>query len=137
MIRDIGRLVLSGQGYQILLASNGCEALEVYRRERDHIDLVILDLMMPQLSGLDTFRKLLQIDPEVRVLFASGCSSDELPEAELSQSRGYITKPFQIEELALAVRMALEPSPVSVDGPASEGPAPGHQWSGKISPSSR
>ena len=78
MIRNLGRTILQRYGYHVLLAEDGQEALEIYRREQSSIDLVILDLTMPRLSGRDTLRQLLQIDPDVRVLFSSGYSAEQI-----------------------------------------------------------
>src|SRR5439155_15899441 len=85
MIRNLGRNILQSYGYRVLLAEEGAKAVEIYRRERGQIDLVILDLTMPGLSGRDAYQQLLQIDPEVRVLFASGYAADEV--AQLPKER--------------------------------------------------
>jgi len=74
MIRQLGTLILERHGYEVLLAGDGVEALQVYCENRGKIDLVILDLTMPRLSGRDTFRRLVEMDPGVRVLFSSGYS---------------------------------------------------------------
>src|SRR5262249_32890833 len=63
VIRNVGRAILQRRGYQVLLAADGQEAIEVYLRERGRIGLILLDLTMPKLSGRDTLRQLRQIDP--------------------------------------------------------------------------
>jgi PAS domain S-box-containing protein len=108
MIRNLARAVLEQYGYEVLLAADGLEAVETYQRERDRIDLVILDLTMPRLSGRDALRQLLQIDPHVRVLLASGYSADHLTELEEVQIVGFIGKPYRVEELAKTVRATLD-----------------------------
>lgn len=84
------------------------QAVEVYQRERERIDLVILDLTMPRLSGRDAFRQLYQINPDVGVLFASGYSAEQVTEEENALSLGFVSKPYKPEDLANTVRHALD-----------------------------
>jgi PAS domain S-box-containing protein len=108
MIRNLGRTILQGYGYYVLLAEDGVQAVETYRRAKGRIDLVILDLTMPRLSGRDAFRQLLQLDPGVRVLFASGYSAEHVTEEERERIQGFVGKPYRPEDLALTVRSTLD-----------------------------
>jgi PAS domain S-box-containing protein len=108
LIRSVGRTILQRYGYQVLLAEDGQQAVELYQREKERIDLVILDLTMPRLSGRDTFQQLFAIDSRVRVLFASGYSVEQLNEAENDRIFGFVSKPYRPEELAHKVRVALD-----------------------------
>lgn len=110
MIRNLGNTILQRYGYRVLLAEDGLDALEIYRREKQHIDLVILDLTMPRLSGRDALHQLLQIDPDVHVLFASGYSSEHVTETEKEGVLGFINKPYRPQELAGTVRAVLDRS---------------------------
>jgi CheY-like chemotaxis protein len=110
MIRNLGRTILQRYGYEVLLAEDGQDAIDVYERERDRIDLVILDLTMPRMSGHDAFRQLMRIDPEVRVLFASGYSAEHLVTDQPERVLGFVGKPYRPRELAQSVRSALEKS---------------------------
>ncbi|MBY0522186.1 MAG: response regulator [Gemmataceae bacterium] len=107
MVRDLGSEILKRSGYQVLAVEDGMQAVEVYQREGHRIDLVILDLTMPRLSGHDAFRQLLRIDPEVRVLFSSGYFADHVS-AEHAHILGFIGKPYGREKLAQTVRSALD-----------------------------
>ena len=71
------RALLENAGYQILTARNGEEALETFTAHREDIDLIILDLVMPRMSGEECLDKLLEIDPEVKVLGTSGYYIDD------------------------------------------------------------
>ncbi len=82
--------------------------MEIYERERHRIDLVILDLTMPQLSGRDALARLACIDPQVPVLFASGYPAENVTGLEQGRILGFIAKPYQPEELARTVRVALD-----------------------------
>jgi PAS domain S-box-containing protein len=108
MIRNLGRTILQQYGYRVLLAEDGQGAVELYPRHPERIDLVILDLTMPRLSGSDTFQRLLEIDPQVRVLFASGYSAEHAPVLEHDRIVGFIGKPYRPADLARMVRAALD-----------------------------
>jgi PAS domain S-box-containing protein len=105
MIRDIGRAVLTNAGYEVLLAEDGVEAVELFQHHYHRIALVILDVMMPRLSGRDAFHQMAAVDPQVRVLFATGYCSEEL--TELDGAIGLLTKPYRPHELLAAVQAAL------------------------------
>jgi PAS domain S-box-containing protein len=109
-IRSLGRAILERYGYQVLLAADGKEAVEVYRREQARIDLVLLDLRMPRLSGHDAFQQMLQINPNVSVVVVSGYSDQYLTESDHHRIRGFLAKPFVPDELARVVRTALDHS---------------------------
>jgi PAS domain S-box-containing protein len=105
MIRSLGRAVLRSSGYIVLEAVDGCEAVDLFEREHDRISLVVLDVTMPRLSGRDAFRQMKLIDPDVRVLFSSGYSSEDV--AEIDGSAGLLSKPYRPNDLLVAVRRAL------------------------------
>lgn len=108
-VRQLGARILTRSGYKVITAANGMEALDSYSREKDHIDLVILDLMMPTMGGKDCLKELLKIDPQTRVLVASGLSSDSLTKkcVELG-AKGFVGKPFRFKELLKRVRKSLD-----------------------------
>jgi PAS domain S-box-containing protein len=113
MIRNIGRVVLEQAGFRVITADDGVEAVEVFARRRDRVDLVVLDVTMPRMSGRDAFRHLLEIDPDVRVLFSTGYSAEDI--AELDGALGLLSKPYRPNELLAAVESALrgEPAPAA------------------------
>jgi PAS domain S-box-containing protein len=108
MIRQLGGTILRRYGYQVLEAEDGQEAVDVFRQNADRIDLVVLDLTMPRLSGHETYRVLRELKPAVRVLFASGYSAEYLTEADREHAHGFVNKPYRAEELARLVREALD-----------------------------
>ncbi|OWK36311.1 diguanylate cyclase/phosphodiesterase (GGDEF & EAL domains) with PAS/PAC sensor(s) [Fimbriiglobus ruber] len=112
MIRDIGRSVLEAAGYRVLEAEDGAAAVDVFRREYTGIDLVILDLTMPRLSGRDAFRSMTEIAPGARVLFSSGYSADDL--SDVTGAVGLLAKPYRPQDLVSAVRLALRKDPMVV-----------------------
>jgi len=106
-VRDLGRSILRHYGYEVQVASDGLEAIEVYERLREKIDLVILDITMPQLSGRDAYRRIVQINPKVRVLFASGFFGDQ-PVAIGTEVLDTIDKPYRVHDLVNRVRAILD-----------------------------
>ncbi len=106
-LRDLAVTFLRRGGFEVLRAEDGRRAVEIYERERGHIDVVLLDLRMPELSGAEALRRLRAIDPSVRVLLTSG-SSEPSPEGEEeAQTRGFLAKPYQEQDLIRAVRAAM------------------------------
>jgi len=123
MIRSLSRAILESYGYKVLLAEDGAQAVKIYEREKQRIDLVILDLTMPELSGRDALRRLAGIDPRVPVLFASGYSAEDIAGLQHGPILGFIAKPYQPEELARTVRLALDnlgkASKITADSPTT------------------
>jgi CheY-like chemotaxis protein len=107
MIRSLGRAILEDQGYRVLLAADGQEAVEVYQRELGQVDIVILDLTMPRLNGRDACRQLTRIDPRVRVLLSSGYAPDTAGAVRDPGVRGFVGKPYRPTDLTAAVRQVL------------------------------
>lgn len=107
-LRDLAQRLLGPAGYQVLLAEGGQQALEVYGKAQGSIDLVLLDLSMPEMDGEECFARLQQQDPEVRVLICTGHGSNEAVEKMIGQGAlGLICKPFVYDELWKAVAAAL------------------------------
>jgi PAS domain S-box-containing protein len=108
MIRELARAILQHRGYRILTAEDGHVALEMYQNRQRPIDLVLLDLSMPTMSGRETLLHLRVIDPEVNVVFASGYSVDQIDMEQFPEVAGFIPKPYRANDLAAGVRKALD-----------------------------
>ncbi|HTY23903.1 MAG TPA: PAS domain S-box protein [Desulfomonilaceae bacterium] len=108
-VRELGVRILGKAGYQVLVAGNGREALDLLKKERTHISLVVLDLIMPEMGGRECLRELQKIDPQVKVLVASGYSADASVKEMLHMgAKGFVNKPFRIKELLRDVRRILD-----------------------------
>jgi CheY-like chemotaxis protein len=108
MVAAIAEQMLTRVGHRVFLARSGAEAVSIYREQRGVIDLVILDMIMPGMSGADTFDRLKAIDPAIRVLLSSGYSLNGQAQAILNRGcRGFIQKPFTIEQLSQKIREIL------------------------------
>ncbi len=109
MIVDVGRQILDKMGYRVLLARNGKEALETYKDNQDEIGLVILDMIMPQMSGGETYDRLKKINPGIKVLLSSGYSIDgRAAEIMKRGCNGFIQKPFNMKQLSRKMREILD-----------------------------
>ncbi len=108
IIRQVGKRMLIKGGYDVQLAKDGSEALEFYRLEPSAFDLVLLDLIMPEMDGKEIFRRLKEINPEVKVVFTSGYGPQDRPELAQIDNAGFIQKPFQTEILLQTVQGILK-----------------------------
>ncbi len=98
-------------GYKVLPAKNGREAIALYREKKEEIDLVVLDMIMPDMDGKKTFAKLKEININVKVLVQTGYILDSKKEEDFfEECCGVITKPFSIAKLSERIEMALNPS---------------------------
>ncbi len=108
MILDVGTEFLKLMGYRVVIAENGTQALQLYEEKRDEIALVILDMVMPDMTGGDCFDKLRDMNPTVKVLLSSGYSVDGQASKILDRGcNGFIQKPFKIEHLSKKIREIL------------------------------
>ncbi len=110
MILATGEELLKELGYTVMIANGGKEAVELYSRQMEDIDLVILDLVMPGLSGKETFLQLKTINPHLKVLLASGYGINGAVDEILRDGcDGFIQKPFNVVQLSSKIRSILEP----------------------------
>ena len=101
--------MLNRSGYTVIEAKSGREAIERYSRSKDDIDLVILDMVMPEMGGGDVFDRLKELNPGVKVLLASGYSLEgQAREIMKRGCDGFIQKPFSLSELIDRVKSILE-----------------------------
>jgi len=108
-LADIGRLMLERQGYRVTTRTSSIEALELFKAKADHFDLVLTDLMMPNMTGLELARELLKIRPDIATILCTGFS-ENLTEETLHAAgiRALLLKPMTAHELAHAVRKVLD-----------------------------
>jgi PAS domain S-box-containing protein len=105
LVRALARSALERQGYSVHVAEDGAKAVEVFRRERESIALVILDASMPQMSGQQACEAIRKLAPRTRVLFASGHPVADLVPGD--PTTGFLHKPYTPSTLAMAVHEML------------------------------
>lgn len=114
-VRSLAAIVLTQQGYKVIEACDGQQALEIAERCAGEIHLLFSDIMMPRMSGLELAERLRRARPGIKVLFMSGYTGDVVAqEGALNPSIPFLQKPFTVRALALKVREALDTS--AVDG---------------------
>ena len=108
-IIDVGTKELKKLGYTVLEARDGREAVEIYRDNKDKIDLVILDIVMPHMGGGEAYDRMKEINPKVKVLLSSGYSMDSQAKEILKRGcDAFIQKPFSMNELSQKIREVLD-----------------------------
>lgn len=108
MVLELGEILLSGLGYTVLSAADGVEALATFQAHSD-IAMVLTDAVMPRMGAADLIPALRALDPEIKVLVATGYAPDEIQHSlERSGIAGYVRKPYSQADLATAVRAAID-----------------------------
>lgn len=108
LIRNNAAELLTECGYQVIQAEDGVQGVEIYQQMQEQIDAVLLDLVMPIMSGKETYTALRDINPQVRVLLSSGFRQDErVDEILAAGAKGFIQKPYTLQDLSQRVKTIL------------------------------
>ena len=108
-LRELGKAILSRRGYRVLTAQTGEDALEIYEAQDSGIDLVILDISMPGMGGKACLERLRRLNPDIKVVIASGYSGDASANNMVdSGAAAFITKPFSRSDLLNLIRKTLD-----------------------------
>ncbi len=105
-VQWVARRVLTDKGYRVLLASNGLEGVRVFEQNADAIDVIVMDVTMPQLGGIEALRRIRATGSRVPVLLSSGYGADSAG-SEVGELAGFLEKPYSVDELLDAVAKAL------------------------------
>ncbi len=107
MIRNLAKTILERKGYEVFIAKDGEEGWKIFLQQKDAIDLVVLDLSMPKLSGLEVSKKIKEMDPTVKILFSSGYQEVDVLGEEI-EGTDLITKPYRPAILMEKIRALLD-----------------------------
>jgi CheY-like chemotaxis protein len=108
-VRNLARHMLERNGYQVLTAENGLEAVRLFKEHREEIDLLLLDVVMPGLGGRGVFEAVRRLDPHVGILFASGYSDDSIHTGfVLDEGLQLIQKPYDPDLLLRKIRETID-----------------------------
>jgi PAS domain S-box-containing protein len=111
-VRAVVREILEMNGYSVLEARHGAEAIEISERHRGPIQLMVTDVVMPQMSGRELAQRLQPVRPDMRVLYMSGYTDDAIVRhGVLGEGIAFLSKPFTPDALALKVREVLDAPP--------------------------
>lgn len=109
LVTILAQRVLTDEGYRIVTAKDGFQAIEIYRKLKEQISLIILDFTMPIMDGADVFAELLQINPKAPVVLSSGFAEQERLRSMLARGlRGFIPKPYTQQKLLTQIRSVLD-----------------------------
>lgn len=108
MVRDMAVKALKTFGYNTLDACDGEAGLDIFKKDHSSIDAVLLDIIMPKMSGTETFKQMLNIDPNVKVIVASGHVTNQDQKKIFAKACAYLDKPYQIMELKQALETILK-----------------------------
>ena len=107
-IRELASDMFGSYGYRVLLAADGEKACALYLEKQAEIDLVLLDMVMPKMGGLETFLQLRAINPQVKIILSSGYSENGRAQEIIKYGvAGFIQKPYQVQRLLAMVRQVL------------------------------
>ncbi|MBC8028876.1 MAG: PAS domain S-box protein [Pyrinomonadaceae bacterium] len=110
LVRNLAGEILQANGYDVLTAANGVEALRVSAGYEGNIDLLITDVVMPQMGGRELAERLAELRPKTKVLYMSGYTDDAIVRHGILDDRmSFIQKPFSLDLFALKVRQILDP----------------------------
>lgn len=107
-VRESIKTALEDFGYQVITAGDGEEGLALFKEKHDAIRAVLLDIIMPKMSGKELLQHMLEIDPGVKVIIASGHREDHYNDTLLQAAKNYLKKPFEIEALENTLRRVLD-----------------------------
>lgn len=110
-LRALGQSMLEHLGFQTLVASDGREAVELYRQHQHELRLVIMDLTMPHMDGEEAFREIRQIDPNARVVLCSGYTEQDVTSRFAGKGlAGFLQKPYTLQDLTTCLKNCLGPN---------------------------
>jgi CheY-like chemotaxis protein len=122
---ELGSMMLEGMGYKVSGQTSSVDALDLFKQEPDGFDLVITDLTMPQMTGLELARELLSIRPNLPIILCTGYSENLMPQRTRAMGvRELMTKPFLVRDLAKTIRNALDTPCNEVLNPHGGSPPP-------------
>jgi DNA-binding NtrC family response regulator len=105
------RILLEAQGYRVLSAKDGMEAVELYHRRKNEIALVVLDIRMPKLNGWDAFQKMKKENPQLKALVATAYATPEVRSGlTRGELRGLFIKPYSVERFLARVSELIRES---------------------------
>ncbi len=109
MLLDVVKIVLEGQGFYVLAAKDGAEALEIYAHHKDEIAVVLSDMGLPSLSGWEILHKMKGINPNAKIILSSGYSDPAIRSEMLKAgATEFVAKPYDVGELTKKMRGILE-----------------------------
>jgi two-component system cell cycle sensor histidine kinase/response regulator CckA len=109
LLVDMVQVLLESNGYTVFTAKDGEEAVQIYTQHAQEIALVISDMGLPKLTGMAEFERMKEINPRIKMIFASGYIEPDMKAAlENAGAKGFLQKPYVIEDMLSKIRKALD-----------------------------
>lgn len=104
-IRKLMDKIFTAEGFKVLKAENGEQAIEIFKKQKNEIDLVIMDLIMPGKSGIEVYKILYEMEPAIKVILCTGCDDREIP---VPDNEMLVRKPFRVSDFRNLVRRVID-----------------------------
>jgi CheY-like chemotaxis protein len=108
VIRNMVKDFLTDKGYEVILASDGAEAIERFQQACGQVDLALLDMMLPGIGGMEVFKELRQVNPRIKAILSSGYNQDILEDDLDENAVSFLQKPFRITELIQKIEELMD-----------------------------
>jgi two-component system cell cycle sensor histidine kinase/response regulator CckA len=109
LLLEMVHLMLEMKGYTVHIAKDGIEAIEMFKRYKQDIDIVVTDLGLPGMTGMEEFKKIKEIKSDVKIIFASGFFEPDLKSELLKAgAKGFVQKPYTTDEILRTLRKVLD-----------------------------
>ena len=108
MVLDIGVQMLKRLGFNVIPVDSGRKAIETFVEKKDSIDIIILDIVMPDLGGAEVVDAIKDIDPNSKIMLSSGYGKDRKVNDIMQNCHGFIQKPFSLQELSASLQSIIE-----------------------------
>ncbi len=108
MVLEVGAQMLKRLGFNVIGAENGSRAIELFQDHKEIVDIVIIDIVMPDLGGAEVVEAIKKIKPDVIIMLSSGYGRDSKTHEIMRSCRGFIQKPFSMKELSETINAVMD-----------------------------
>jgi DNA-binding NtrC family response regulator len=108
MVLDIGVKMFTRLGFNVIPVENGRKAIETFKERKDTIDVIVLDIVMPDLGGAEVVEAIKDIDPNTKIMLSSGYGRDRNTADIMQNCNAFIQKPFRMQELSASLQSIME-----------------------------
>ena len=108
MVLDIGVQMFTRLGFNVIPADSGRKAIETFKERKDSIDIIVLDMVMPDLGGAEVVDAIKDIDPNTKIILSSGYGRDHNTADIMQNCHAFIQKPFSMQELSASLESIME-----------------------------
>ena len=108
MVLEVGAQMLKRLGFNVIGAENGCKAIELFQDHKEIVDIVIIDVVMPDLGGAEVIEAIKKINPDVKIMLLSGYGIDRKTNEIMQSCSGFIQKPFSMKELSETIKAVMK-----------------------------